>query len=73
MVIKLWEDFHVSLNFEHYKVEGVIVCTPPPPPLLRGGWWHRSGGLSLQPNFQTVGLGRTSTFRGGDFTRLLKK
>ena len=46
---------------------------PAPPPLLRGEWWHRSGGLSLQPNFQKVGLGRTSTFRGGDFTRLLKK
>ena len=44
MVIKLWEDFHVSLNFEHYKVEGVIVCTPPPPPRVWAGGGGPGGG-----------------------------
>ena len=44
MVIKLWEDFHVSLNFEHYKVEGVIVCTPPPPLFCEGSGGTGVGG-----------------------------
>ena len=62
MVIKLWEDFHVSLNFEHYKIEGVIVCTPPPPPSSARGVVAQEWGVEPPTKFSKGGAWQDLNF-----------
>ena len=53
-------------QMEKRKLEKCVVGA-----VIKGGEYHSGHpppfcrGLSLQPNFQKGGLGRTSTFRGG--------